>query len=133
MRISNGAGPKREKAPKPDLQSVLLHYGVDAPRSGNYNCAVHEETTPSMSVNLDEQVVQCFSCGFAGDAFSLIMEKEQVDFRGAVEAASKFEDAAPGGGREDVRSVLGRKRTSVPRNKGDRRSDRRSRTWTRPW
>ena len=129
MRISNGAGPRQEKAPKPDLQAVLLHYGVDAPRSGNYICVAHDETTPSMSVNLDEQVVQCFSCGFAGDAFNIIMTKEDCDFTGAVEAAAQFENAASYRGGGDVRSVLGRKRAAVPRNKGDRRSSR----WTRPW
>lgn len=131
MRISNGAGPRQEKAPKPDLQSVLLYYGLDVNHSGNYTCIFHSETRASMSVNLDESVVQCFSCGEAGDSWSIIQKKEGLDFRESIAFAANagFEDAAPERGGEDVPSVLGRKRAGVPRNKGDRRSSR----WQRPW
>lgn len=126
MRISNGAGGS-EKAPKPDLQAVLLHYGVDAPRSGNYNCAVHEETTPSMSVNLSDQVVQCFSCGFAGSSWDIIMRCEGVDFKGAVAFAETTGfDGAPNGKEEGV-SVLGRKRNPSRKERGGRSG------WKRPW
>ena len=130
MRISNGAGPRQEKAPKPDLQAVLLHYGVDAPRSGNYTCVAHDETTPSMSVNLDEQVVQCFSCGFAGDAFNIVMRKEGLTFGEAAKFAtdSRFDvahNADPGRG-----GVLGRPR---PRGKVEKRMGRGGPAWKRPW
>lgn len=129
MRIENGASGRGERVAKPDLQAVLLHYGLDAPHSGNYTCIVHEETRASMSVNLEEQVVQCFSCGFAGDAFNIIMKREGYDFKRAAEASAQFESAPDDAGRKDVPTVLGRHRSGVPERKGDSRSRR----WQRPW
>lgn len=129
MRIENGASGRGERVAKPDLQAVLLHYGLDAPHSGNYTCIVHEETRASLSVNLEEQVVQCFSCGFAGDAFNIIMRKEGYDFKRAAQASAQFESAPTDGGGEDVQSVLGRRRSGVSGRKGDPRS----RKWSRPW
>lgn len=131
MRISNGAGPRREQAERPDLSSVLLHYGVDAHSSGNHLCVAHEETTPSMSVNLEKGLVNCMSCGFAGSSWDIIMKKEDLDFRAAVTFAADagFENEALDRGRDDVQSVLGRRCSGVPRNKGDRRASR----WARPW
>lgn len=127
MRIENGASGRGERVAKPDLQAVLLHYGLDAPHSGNYTCIVHEETRASLSVNLEEQVVQCFSCGFAGDAFNIIMSRESVDFAGATEfaRATGFGEA-PQQKREEV-SVLGRRRSTGRTDRGGRSG------WRRPW
>lgn len=129
MRISNGSqGDAR--VPRPDLAAVLEHYGAaSVTRSGNILCIVHEETTPSMSVDLEKQLVNCMSCGFAGDAFNIIMRKEGYDFKRAAEASAQFESAPTDGGGEDVQSVLGRRRSGVSGRKGDPRS----RKWSRPW
>lgn len=127
MRIRNGPG--FEPTPRPDLQEVLRHYGCYAEHSGNYLCVVHDETQPSMSVDLEKQLLNCMSCGFAGDAFSLIMEKEQVDFKRATGSAAQFTGEASDEGGTGVSSVLGRKRPGVSHGKGNRRSGQ----WRRPW
>lgn len=125
MRIRNGPG--FEPTPRPDLQEVLRHYGCYAEHSGNYLCVVHDETQPSMSVDLEKQLLNCMSCGFAGDAFSLIMEKEQVDFAGATEfARTTGFDGAPQQKEEGV-SVLGRRRSASRSDRGGRSG------WKRPW
>ena len=125
MRIRNGPG--FEPTPRPDLQEVLRHYGCYAEHSGNYLCVVHDETQPSMSVDLEKQLLNCMSCGFAGDAFSLIMEKEQVDFAGATEfARTTGFDGAPQQKEEEV-SVLGRRRSASRSDRGGRSG------WKRPW
>lgn len=127
MRISNGAGPQREQAERPDLSSVLLHYGVDAHSSGNHLCVAHEETTPSMSVNLEKGLVNCMSCGFAGSSWDIIMRREDVDFKGAAAFAETAGfDSTPVDKEEGV-SVLGRKRNPSRRERGGRSG------WKRPW
>lgn len=132
MRISNGAGPpEKAKAERPNLQLVLRHYGSFVEHSGNHLCVVHEESQPSMSVNLDKGLVNCMSCGFAGSSWDIIMKKEDLDFRSAVTFAADagFENEAPNRSGDDVQSVLGRKRAGVSRNKGNRRAG----GWSRPW
>lgn len=102
---------------KPDLASVLDHYGVvfDPTRgSQKILCPVHEETVKSCSINLDEQWFNCHACGKKGDSFTLIMEKEGVDFATAVTIAKKIPsyggDHISGSDDSRVPGVLGRTR-----------------------
>lgn len=68
---------------KPDLQQVLEHYEVYVTHSGKYICCFHDETSPSLSVDLNEQLFKCFSCGVAGDAWTAIETKEGLDHKDA--------------------------------------------------
>jgi len=43
-------------------------------------CPFHSEKTPSFTVDEEKQLFHCFGCGVGGDVFSLIMEKENLDF-----------------------------------------------------
>src|SRR5690606_16731479 len=76
----------------PDLAEVLDWYDVpfNPDRDGNQrtSCPMHEDKTPSLSVNLGKGVLRCFSCDLRGASWQLIMLKEGVDFRGAVAFAS---------------------------------------------
>ncbi|WP_425508992.1 DNA primase [Weissella coleopterorum] len=47
-------------------------------------CPWHEERTPSFSVNEEKQIFHCFSCGRGGNAFTFLMEKEELSFPQAV-------------------------------------------------
>ncbi len=49
-------------------------------------CPFHSEKTPSFSVNFEEGLYHCFGCGVGGDVIKFAMEKEQLDFVGAVES-----------------------------------------------
>lgn len=77
---------------KPDLIQVLNHYDILA-RDGRTEqltlCVAHSESTPSMSVNVIKGLVHCHACGFKGDSLSIIMEREQIGYRAAVEFAAK--------------------------------------------
>lgn len=89
---SNSKRSKRIARPgdKPDLGSLLDHYGVEwRPGPGNQKvlCPVHAETEPSCSVNVDKGLWRCFSCGEEGDAWTLIMRKEACDFAKAKDHA----------------------------------------------
>ena len=74
-------------AVQPDLTDVLELYGVHVTGlHGNRQilCPVVDESVPSCSVNLDKGRLNCFGCGFQGDAYTLIMTKEGIDFAGAL-------------------------------------------------
>jgi DNA primase len=47
-------------------------------------CPFHTEKTPSFYVDEDKQLYHCFGCGAGGDIFTLIMEKESMDFPEAM-------------------------------------------------
>lgn len=75
---------------KPSIERAFAHYGVDITGAhGNrlVRCPAHDESRPSCSVNLDKNVAQCFACSFRGDALTLIMLKEGLDFASAVNYA----------------------------------------------
>ncbi|MEC9094394.1 MAG: DNA primase [Planctomycetota bacterium] len=48
-------------------------------------CPWHDDTHPSMQVNPNRQSWKCWVCNLGGDVFSFVMQKESVDFRGALE------------------------------------------------
>ena len=90
---------------KPDLQQVLEHYEVYVTHSGKYICCFHDETSPSLSVDLNEQLFKCFSCGVAGDAWTAIEAREGLEHKDARAFAAEqgFEnrdggEVASGGG-----------------------------------
>lgn len=127
MRIRNGAGaPDGGEAEKPDLQEVLAYYGCHAAHDGKHICLVHDEDNPSMNVSLREGLWHCHSCGAGGDAYTLIMIKEGVDFKDARRFAAqqswKFDDQPAG----EEAGLFGRRRPSRERRG-------RSRPWSRPW
>lgn len=75
---------------KPSIEAAFAHYGVNITgMHGNrlVKCPAHDENRASCSVSLDKNVAQCFACPFRGDAFTLIMLKEGIDFAAAVEYA----------------------------------------------
>jgi DNA primase len=47
-------------------------------------CPFHTEKTPSFTVDEDKQLYHCFGCGAGGDIFSLVMEKESLNFPEAL-------------------------------------------------
>ena len=47
-------------------------------------CPFHSEKTPSFTVDADKGLYHCFGCGAGGDIFTLVMEKENLDFPEAI-------------------------------------------------
>lgn len=50
-------------------------------------CPFHQEKTPSFYVSPDKGLYKCFGCGEGGDAFTLLMKLEAIDF---MEAARRL-------------------------------------------
>jgi DNA primase len=78
-----------------DMVRLMSNHGIELRRAGvnSYfgNCPFHDERTDSFHVSPDERLYHCFGCQASGDAFKFVMEKEGVDFVGALESlASRF-------------------------------------------
>ncbi|WP_407653494.1 CHC2 zinc finger domain-containing protein [Actinoplanes oblitus] len=110
---------------KPSLVAVLEHYGitVDPVRvTQMVACLLHDDHTPSCSIDTDRDLWRCHSCGKGGDSYSLIMEKEGVDFVRARALAASVGLATRGDGGSDSGlsgSRYGRRR-QVPARPRDR-------------
>jgi hypothetical protein len=112
---------------KPTLEAVLDHYDVRIPGSGRgmTNCPLHEDRTPSLSVDTDKGVWNCHSCGNGGDSYALLMQKEEIDFVGAraLAASLALTTGSVGGGDDELSGSRYGGRRKVPARKGDRPRD----------
>lgn len=74
-----------------DIVNLISPY-VNLKRNGaNYVglCPFHNEKTPSFSVSPSKQMYYCFGCGAGGNAYTFIMEYDNVTFPEAVETLAK--------------------------------------------
>lgn len=82
------------------LRAVILHYGGEV-RDGYskpVKCCFHSDAHRSAVMSTDGDkagLYYCHTCGIGGDAYSLLMWKEGVEFRVAIERAI---DIAKGSG-----------------------------------
>jgi DNA primase len=59
-------------------------------------CPFHSEKDASFTVDEDKQLYHCFGCGVGGDVFSLVMEKESLNFPEALKVlAEKYRIPLP--------------------------------------
>lgn len=111
------------------LEPVLEKYGVDFRPDRHEQvvlCPFHDDTHPSMSVNLDNGLFYCFACGAGGSPVNFVMRMEGKNFadskRIAEEAAGTSDRPLSRG--SDSRGSL------LPRKSGHRPGRR---NWVSPW
>ncbi len=71
-----------------DLVALFASFGVQLePKGKNHmgRCPWHEDSTPSLSVDREKGLYNCFGCGESGDAFSLVEKMKGTDFKGALD------------------------------------------------
>lgn len=74
----------------PDITAILEYYGAVVPTRKSWakmKCPFHNDSHASAAVNLQENIFKCHGCQYKGDGYKIIMEKEGVKFREAVDIA----------------------------------------------
>lgn len=61
-------------------------------RGGEFwgNCPIHEEFTPSFSVNEENQTFYCFGCGKGGNIINFVMDYHKCNFPQALKTLQEF-------------------------------------------
>ena len=80
---------------KPDISVILEHYGARVPtRHGWFSmkCPFHNDRHNSASATRDDNAFCCFACQIKGDGYAIIMAKEGVGFREAIDIAKGIFD-----------------------------------------
>jgi DNA primase len=76
-----------DQAKRTDLVALVRAKGIELKKNGQSFfglCPFHADKTPSLSINPDKNLFQCFGCGAAGDAIRFVELFDQVDFKQAV-------------------------------------------------
>ncbi|NOY69849.1 MAG: toprim domain-containing protein, partial [Deltaproteobacteria bacterium] len=71
-----------------DLRTYIESRGIPLKKNGRGYvglCPFHQDTKPSLSVNIEKQLWQCFGCGAAGDVFRFVELYDKLKFPLAVE------------------------------------------------
>jgi len=86
--IMDQASEVREKI---DIVSFISEYLPLKKMGRNFkaNCPFHNEHTPSFIISPERQIWHCFGCGKGGDAFTFLMEYENMEFPEALRALAK--------------------------------------------
>jgi DNA primase len=58
-------------------------------RNFKTNCPFHNENTPSFVISPERQIWHCFGCNKGGDAFTFLMDYENMEFPEALRALAK--------------------------------------------
>ncbi|WP_046173859.1 DNA primase [Domibacillus indicus] len=76
-----------------DIADVIGDYVQLKKQGRNYFglCPFHGENSPSFSVSPEKQIYHCFGCGAGGNAFTFLMEMDQISFQ---EAAARLAERA---------------------------------------
>lgn len=68
-----------------DIEDVVSYYGVEINSQNKACCPIHKESTPSFSINPEQNFWYCFgACGKGGDSIEFVKEIEDCDFKTAL-------------------------------------------------
>jgi DNA primase catalytic core len=76
-----------------DIVSLFSHFGVQLTKKGkSYTglCPWHDDTNPSLSVDKEKGLYNCFGCGESGDVFTLVEKMKGVSFQEALDYLKKY-------------------------------------------
>jgi len=81
-----------------DIVSLFQEFGVSLNQKGKSwtgLCPFHEDKNPSLSVDREKGLYNCFGCGESGDVVTLVEKMKHLSFREALSFLQKRGGAAP--------------------------------------
>ena len=86
MSFSAANDLKEQVRDATDIVGLVGSYLQLSPQGRNFValCPFHDDSRPSLQVNPERQTWKCWPCDKGGDVFNFVMEKENVDFLGAL-------------------------------------------------
>ena len=88
---------------KIDIVTLFKSFGITLTKKGkSYTglCPFHKDSNPSLSVDNNKGLYNCFGCGESGDHFSLVEKIKGYDFKMSLKYLKEF--AKTGTGRLDA-------------------------------
>ena len=70
-----------------NIVTLFDHFGIRLQKKGKSHtglCPWHDDKTPSLSVDKEKGLYNCFGCGESGDHFSLVMKMKGYEFKEAL-------------------------------------------------
>ena len=70
-----------------DIVTLFEHFGIRLQKKGKNHiglCPWHADKTPSLSVDKEKGLYNCFGCGESGDHFTLVMKIKGYEFKEAL-------------------------------------------------
>jgi DNA primase catalytic core len=83
---------KDEVKKRVDIIALFAAFGVSLQQKGKGytgRCPWHEDSTPSLSVDREKGLYNCFGCGESGDAVTLVEKMKGLSFREALDYLKK--------------------------------------------
>lgn len=77
-----------------DFPKVLAAYGItlekDGARPGQFKglCPFHDDQKPSLKINTERNIYNCFPCGAGGNVLEFVMEYDECDLRAAAKTVA---------------------------------------------
>ena len=71
-----------------DIVTLFEHFGIRLQKKGKSwisKCPWHDDKSPSLSVDKEKGLYNCFGCGESGDVFSLVQKMKGCDFKEALQ------------------------------------------------
>lgn len=67
-----------------DFEAVLSQFGIKTIGEGTQKkalCPFHDDTKPSLEINTEKKVFNCFACGVSGNVLDFVAKKEEINIR----------------------------------------------------
>ncbi len=71
---------------------IVGYYGgeVREGKSASVKCCIHEDSRRSAVMNTYDNLYWCHTCGKGGTSVDIVMEKENLEFKDAIERANQI-------------------------------------------
>ena len=95
LRVSNFLDEfeKDDIKKKIDITELFEEFGVKLTKKGkSYTglCPFHKDSNPSLSVDKEKGLYNCFGCGESGDVFTLVEKIKGCDFKDSLKYLTRL-------------------------------------------